>query len=183
MGHNFQQEPAVSNQPDQSQPYTGAPPGHTPPGYIAPPVPPQYLAPETYLATDPQPQYSQYQYGGQHYGATASAGQQFAPPSYYQSSPGFAQVTSGPRGLSLASMIIGLTSLLFVGGLVIPQIVGIILGHMGMRKENPQGRAFSLAGLITNYLALLIWGVIWAFYIFFFAVLMASIGSEYTSTT
>jgi hypothetical protein len=75
----------------------------------------------------------------------------------------------GPRALSLTSMILGLTSLILLGWLIAPQIVGIVLGHLGLRKENPQGRAFAITGLITSYLALVIWGGLVAFMIIGFA--------------
>ncbi|MDJ0316689.1 MULTISPECIES: hypothetical protein [Arthrobacter] len=78
-------------------------------------------------------------------------------------------------------MILGLSSLILVGFMIVPQIVGIVLGHIGLRRESPQGRAFSITGLITNYLALLIWGVIYAFYIFFFAIVMSDVGTDYSS--
>lgn len=135
-----------------------------------------------------QPQYGQSPYGkvpyGQNpYGAPQS-GQfqqpQFAAPTYYQGGPGYVDATSGPRGLSLASMIIGLTSLFVAGWFIIPQIVGIVLGHMGVAKESPQGKPFSITGLITNYLALVIYGGLYAFFIFGLAI-MANDSGSYSS--
>lgn len=197
-GNNLQQEPAVSNQPDQPQPYTGQPEGYVPPGYIAPPVAPyqdaQYQAPQEQVpqqqaAQYPTPQYQADQYQTPQYPAPASQGMyngqnqqfqtpqaspyaqqfpnpqgpQYAAPTYYQGGPGYMEANSGPRGLSLTSMIIGLASLVVgFGFLLIPQIVGVILGHLGLGRENPQGRAFAVTGLITNYLALLIFGGLYA---------------------
>ncbi|MEO8223062.1 MAG: DUF4190 domain-containing protein, partial [Specibacter sp.] len=98
--------------------------------------------------------------------------QQYAAPTYYQGGPGYVDNTSGPRGLSLASMIIGLVSLVAGAGFfMVPQIVGIVLGHMGLKKESPQGRSFSITGLITNYLALLIYGALYGFVLFTIAVM------------
>jgi hypothetical protein len=166
----------VSNQPDQPQPYPGPPPGYTPPGYMAPPTPPPSDAPFPPPSEDPYGQppydqnpYSQPQYGQNPYGGPAGQFQQpqFAAPTYYQGGPGYIDATSGTRGLSLASMIIGLVSLLAgFGFLIVPQIVGVVLGHIGMRKESPQGKPFSITGLITNYLALLIYLGIYAFFIY-----------------
>lgn len=71
-----------------------------------------------------------------------------------QSHPGPA-----PRGLSLSSMIIGLASLVLgFGFFIVPQIVGIVLGHMGLGREQPQGKGFAITGLVTNYAALLLCG-------------------------
>lgn len=96
---------------------------------------------------------------------------QFAAPTYYQGGPGYIDATSGPRGMSLASMIIGLSSLFIAGWLIVPQIIGIVLGHIGLSKESPQGKPFSITGLITNYLALLVYGGLYLFLIFIWSVM------------
>lgn len=168
----------MSNQPDQPQPHTGQPEGYVPPGYIAPPVLP-YQTPQYQDAPYQAPQYpvppSQGMYNGQNqqfqapptspYGQQfpSPQGPQYGAPTYYQGGPGYMEANSGPRGLSLTSMIIGLASLVVgFGFFLIPQIVGVILGHLGLGRENPQGRAFAITGLITNYLALLIFGGLYA---------------------
>lgn len=172
----------MSIQPDQPQPYDGTPPGYTPPGYLAPPSPPTVppVQPSPYGQNDyGQPAYGQNPYGqvpngapqqGQYaqpgFAAPQFNAPQFAAPTYYKGGPGYVDNTSGPRGMSLASMIVGLVSLLAgVGFFMVPQIVGIILGHIGLAKESPQGRPFSITGLITNYLALVIYGGLYAFFI------------------
>ena len=50
-------------------------------------------------------------------------------------------------------MILGIVSI--VGGftLVVPPIVGVILGHLGLKRE-PNGRGMAIAGLVMNYLSL-----------------------------
>lgn len=97
---------------------------------------------------------------------------------YYQGGPGYIGTTTGPRGLSLTSMILGLASLVAGAGFfIVPQIVGIVLGHLGLRREDPQGRGFAITGLITNYLALVIWGLLYIFMIFVIAA--AESGSNY----
>ncbi len=70
---------------------------------------------------------------------------------YSPGSPGGGQQPGGPQGLSLASMIIGLSSLLFIDWLMLPQLAGVILGHMGLRRESSQGHSFAVTGLITNH--------------------------------
>ena len=59
-----------------------------------------------------------------------------------------------PKGLSLASMILGLVSVLFFWTFLCP-LVGLVLGIVGIRKE-PAGRGFAIAGLVLNGLLLLI---------------------------
>ncbi|AIY02190.1 hypothetical protein ART_2591 [Arthrobacter sp. PAMC 25486] len=107
--------------------------------------------------------------------------QYYGAPTHFQGGTGYAEKSAGPQGLSLASMILGLSSLLFLGWLMLPQIAGIVLGHMGLRKEAPQGQSFAVTGLVTNYLALVIWGALWAFGLFFFAAIMGILEGEFTT--
>lgn len=140
----------MSNQPEIPRPYEGQAPQYAPPGYYAPASPPP--------SEDMQP--------------PAPSQPVYSPvPLYSQGVPEYSIPVTGPRGLSLSSMIIGLVSLVAGAGFIIaPQIVGIVLGHLGLRKENPQGRAFAITGLITNYLALVIWVALYAFLILVIAV-------------
>ncbi|MBC7723316.1 MAG: DUF4190 domain-containing protein [Burkholderiaceae bacterium] len=71
--------------------------------------------------------------------------QPYAPMSAYQAVP--------PRGLSIASMVIGIVSFFASFTLVVP-VVGLILGVMGLRRE-PAGRGFALAGIWINAVLLL----------------------------
>ncbi|POH59348.1 DUF4190 domain-containing protein [Arthrobacter glacialis] len=179
----------MSNQPEQPQPEPGQPGSPTPP-YAAPAVPDSFLGQNQQFQNPPAPQYgppaggqygqqapfAQQPYAQQHY-AQQPYGQQpyaqhYGGPTYYQGGPGYADKTSGPRGMSLASMIIGLVSLVAgFGFFMVPQIVGIVLGHIGLKKESPQGRSFSITGLITNYLALLIYGALYGFVLFGLAMM------------
>ncbi len=59
-----------------------------------------------------------------------------------------------PKGLSVASMVIGLVSVVFFWTFLCP-IVGLVLGIVGIRRE-PAGRGFAVAGLILNGILLLI---------------------------
>lgn len=176
------QQPAPQPKPYGQAGYGQNPSGQTPdgatpqgqfaqPGYPAP----QYSAPQY-----SEPQYSPPQYAAPQYGAPQFNAPQFNAPTYYKGGPGYVDTTSGPRGMSLASMIVGLVSLLAgVGFFMLPQIVGIILGHVALAKESPQGRPFSITGLITNYLALLIYGGLYAFFI----IGLASMGFDSDSSS
>ena len=108
--------------------------------------------------------------GAPAYGAAIADGtgpQAYAQPAYGQqpapTGGGYGQVPSGQSGtgLSIASMVIGILSLLGGLTLVIPPIVGVVLGHMGLKRE-PRGRGFAIAGLVTNYLgiAFLVLGIL-----------------------
>ncbi len=104
-------------------------------------------------------------------------------PAQHDGGPVPVRKTGESQQLSLASMILGLGSLLFLGWLMFPQVIGIVVGHMGLAKESPQGRSFAVTGLVTSYLALAIWGALWAFGLFFLAALMGSLESDFTTYT
>lgn len=196
----------MSNQPEQTQPIPEEPYKQPPAGYFPPPVPPYQapVPPDPYASANaqfqqPAPPYGQQPaqpygqppaqpYGQEQYAPPSPYGQQrqqfqgqqpqYPAPTYYQGGTGYPAYSSGPRGLSLASMIVGLASLVVgFGFLMVPQIVGVILGHLGMSRESPQGRGFAITGLITNYLALLIYGGLYAFVIF---SLVAFSGDSYS---
>jgi hypothetical protein len=92
----------------------------------------------------------------QPYAAQAQAQQPYgqAAQSPYYAAAGYGQPMP-PRGLSIASMVCGIVgvvlSFFFVGFL--PALAGVILGHIGRKKE-PAARGFSLTGLITGYVGL-----------------------------
>ena len=82
-------------------------------------------------------------------------------------------------GRSVASMILGIISV--VGGFtfLLPPIVGVVLGHIGLKRE-PHGRGMAIAGLVMNYvsLALLLLAVV-----FLVILVIAGISlGDYTST-
>lgn len=66
---------------------------------------------------------------------------------------------------------------------MVPQIIGLVLGIVGLQRESPQGRGFALTGIITNAPALLIYGAMWAFGLFFFAAIMQGLHSGSTTYT
>ena len=60
-----------------------------------------------------------------------------------------------PRGLSVASFVLGMISLAFGFVFVVP-VIGAVLGFMGLRTE-PAGRGFALAGIWINLLITGFW--------------------------
>jgi len=62
---------------------------------------------------------------------------------------------SPPRGLSIASLVLGVVSLFFGFTFAVP-VIGVILGWIGLRRE-PAGRGFALAGVWINGLILAFW--------------------------
>lgn len=60
-----------------------------------------------------------------------------------------------PRGLSIASFVLGLVAFFFGFVFVVPTI-GLVLGFSGLRRE-PAGRGFALAGIWINGIVLAGW--------------------------
>jgi hypothetical protein len=60
-----------------------------------------------------------------------------------------------PRGLSVASMVLGLVSIFFGFTFVIP-LTGLILGLFGLKRE-PAGRGMAVTGVILSGLMLAGW--------------------------
>ncbi|NYE96041.1 hypothetical protein FHU41_002291 [Psychromicrobium silvestre] len=110
-------------------------------------------------------------------------GQQPYPQQGYYSNPSYPMqpmvyADSGPKGLSLTGMILGIASIVGFGIFILPQIAGVIVSHMGWSKEQPQGKGFAIAGLVLNYLSLLIWGLVFIFMIIGF-IAAANYSSNY----
>ena len=63
-----------------------------------------------------------------------------------------------PRGMSVASMILGLVSIVFGFTFFLP-LIGFILGIVGIRRE-PAGRGMAITGLILNGLFVIGWTLI-----------------------
>jgi hypothetical protein len=66
-----------------------------------------------------------------------------------------------PRGLSVASMVLGIVSIFFGFTFVIP-LTGLILGLVGVKRE-PAGRGMAVTGIILSGLMLLGWVVLIVF--------------------
>lgn len=136
-------------------------PGDSSAGY----EPPQFVPPQGPSIPAP-PLYGQNLYGqnlysqsGDQYGATYAQpaspyGQgTYGQPSYY------GMPAQQPKGLSIASMVLGISSVI-LGWFMIPQIAAIITGHLALGRE-PAGKGMSIAGLVLGYLCLLGYGAFW----------------------
>lgn len=133
----------------------------TPPLPPQQPVAPYGQQPQQYPAVPQPPQ--------GYPGAFPGQNQAPAQPMYY-GNPGYPQqpmvyANSGPKGLSISGMVLGIASIIGFGVFILPQIAGIILSHLGWSKEQPQGKGFAIAGLILNYLSLLIYGLLSIFWV------------------
>ncbi|WP_422934901.1 DUF4190 domain-containing protein [Sinomonas sp. P47F7] len=160
-------------------PHAPAPPlGQTPeaspePPRDAPAQPGYGQGPYSQGAYYQQPQYNQPQYSQPQYNQPLYSQPQQSPYSY-PAQP-YAYAPPEPRGLSIASMVCGIASLLGFGVFLLPQVAAVILGHLALSRE-PAGRGFAIAGLATGYFCLLITVAILAF----IAIGIASVGSYHS---
>ncbi|MER3394151.1 MAG: DUF4190 domain-containing protein, partial [Microcella pacifica] len=78
----------------------------------------------------------------------------------------YAAAPAGPSStLSILALIGGIVGLLlsFVGFGLLPALAGVILGHLGLKRE-PHARGMAIAGLVTGYIGLgvsILWGIFW----------------------
>ncbi|WP_058730153.1 DUF4190 domain-containing protein [Curtobacterium oceanosedimentum] len=107
-----------------------------------------------------QPQYQQPQY---------AQPQQYGQPTHvtvgYQPAP--------PRGMSIASMVLGLVSIVLGFTFLVP-LVGFVLGIIGVRKE-PAGRGMAITGLVLNGLFVVGWAL--------FVILVIGVGAAGIATS
>ena len=108
---------------------------------------------------------SPYGQGASPYGQPAYGQPAYGQPAYY------GMPAQQPKGLSIASMVLGISSVL-LGWFMIPQIAAIITGHLALRRE-PSGKGMSITGLVLGYLCLLGYGAFW---------LLVIIGLTYSAT-
>ncbi|MBT2533579.1 DUF4190 domain-containing protein [Arthrobacter sp. ISL-48] len=66
-----------------------------------------------------------------------------------------------PKGLSIASMVLGICSI-FLGWTFIAPIVGFVLGIIGLQRE-PAAKGMAVTGVILNGLMLLGWALLFLF--------------------
>lgn len=118
----------------------GQPGGYNQPGANSQPG-------DQYSVAHAQPA-SPYGQGSSPYGQTG-----YGQPAYY------GMPATQPKGLSIASMVCGIASVI-LGWLMIPQIAAIITGHLALRRE-PSGKGLSITGLVLGYLCLLGYGALW----------------------
>lgn len=83
--------------------------------------------------------------------AQSPSGQPYYPMPGYLAAP-------EPKGLSIASMVLALVSVLFGFTFLLP-ITALVLGIVGLRRE-PAGRGMAVAGVIISGLILLVWGIL-----------------------
>ncbi|GAA1778423.1 hypothetical protein GCM10009712_27490 [Pseudarthrobacter sulfonivorans] len=101
----------------------------------------------------------------QHGAPYAQPGSPYGPPSTYaQPSPYgqpayYGMPAAEPKGLSITSMVCGISSVL-LGWFLIPQLAAIITGHLALGRE-PSGNGMSITGLVLGYLCLLAYGAFW----------------------
>ncbi len=69
-----------------------------------------------------------------------------------------------PSGLSVASLVLGILSMLGFAFIILVPLAGVITGHLGYRRE-PASRGLALGGLITSWISLVIAVVVYAFII------------------
>jgi hypothetical protein len=100
----------------------------------------------------------------------------------YAQNPYGAPVAGEAKGLSIASMVIGIVSLVlmffYIGWLT--GIAAVIFGHIAMKKE-PAGKGMALAGLITGYCAIGLSLIILVFAVLFFGFFMFALTGAATS--
>ena len=156
--------------------------GDLPGGY----EPPQFVPAQASDTPPPlydwnQPGAGQYNQPAGQYGAPyAQPGSPYGPPAAY-GQPGpygqpayYGMPASEPKGLSITSMVCGISSVL-LGWFMIPQVAAIITGHLGLSRE-PSGKGFSITGLVLGYLCLLGYGAFWLFLIIGLAAYRTSSG-------
>lgn len=179
------QTPRPDSQGSSAHGASDSPAGYEPPQFV-PPQGPGIPAPPQYDWSKPGDKYGGDQYGAgaysqpgagpysqpaEQYGAPyAQPGSPYGPPSAYaQPSPYgqpayYGMPAAGHKGLSITSMVCGISSVL-LGWFLLPQLAAIITGHLALGRE-PSGKGMSIAGLVLGYLCLLGYGAFWLLLIF-----------------
>lgn len=168
----------MTEQPNQRPEGTGpadSSPSYEPPGFI-PPQGPEIPPPPFSQGQHGPDQHGQGQYGPDQYGqapygqdpynqsqyaqgyAPGPAGSPYAQPGQY-GQPMYYGMQPQPKGLSIASMVLGIVSVL-IGFIMVTQIAAIITGHLALKRE-PAGKGMSITGLVLGYLCLLGYGAFW----------------------
>ncbi|MFF1830009.1 DUF4190 domain-containing protein [Paenarthrobacter sp. NPDC058040] len=144
----YEQNAYTQNAQGQSDFYTQPTPpssSYTPGDYSQQPPSP-YTQPTSPYSQPPSP------YQQQPYGQPNPYGQ----PAYYA-------MPSQPKGLSIASMICGIATLVGFGFFILPQIAAVVLGHLGLKRE-PAGKGMAIAGLVMGYIGVAL-ALIWIIFI------------------
>ena len=150
---------ADTNDPD-------VPPIPLPPESASTPIPapePAPAPPASPYATAPQAPVPPAPYGQQQpYGQAAYGQQAYQQPAAYGQRPygAYQNPSAGaPQGVSIASLICGIAGII---GIPFVPLAAIILGHIG-QKNQPYAKGLWLTGLITGYVGLVFYGLIYAF--------------------
>ncbi|WP_255769232.1 DUF4190 domain-containing protein [Pseudarthrobacter sulfonivorans] len=195
-----QTTPRPDSQGTGAQGPDGPPPAYEPPQFV-PPQGPEIPAPPLYDwskgGTESGSQYGGSQDGGSHDGGSqygtgaysqpaeqqsgapyAQPGSPYGPPSPYAQPSPYGQYYGlpavEPKGLSITSMVCGISSVL-LGWFLIPQLAAIITGHLALGRE-PSGKGMSITGLVLGYLCLLGYGAFWLLLIFGLSAYRTSYG-------
>jgi hypothetical protein len=139
---------------------------------VAPSTPPTlapadpYGPPQGYLPPPPPPPT----------GAPGSSGAYYTPSQY-----GYAYAPAQPpRGLSIASMVLGICgaffSFFYAFGFF-PSIAAVITGHLAIKRQ-PYARAMSIAGLICGYVGIAI-SLLWIAAIVALIIFSVNAGASY----
>ncbi|MDI2035133.1 DUF4190 domain-containing protein [Paenarthrobacter nitroguajacolicus] len=102
----------------------------------------------------PPSPYQQQAFGQQPYGQPQSP---YGQPAYYA-------MPTQPKGLSIASMVCGISIYVGFGFIILPQIAAVILGHLALKRE-PAGKGMAIAGLVMGYLGIAATVIIGIFFI------------------
>ncbi|MDR1736946.1 MAG: DUF4190 domain-containing protein [Oscillospiraceae bacterium] len=118
--------------------------------YTPPPPPPNY-GPPPYGFGSQQPNYGRQHYN---YGPGGYGSQPYGPGAY---APGYSAAPKS-NGISVASLVLGIASLMGFAFLIIPPIVGLCLGIASLVKSKTDGKRDTLAivGVILSAIGLLI---------------------------
>lgn len=63
--------------------------------------------------------------------------------------PGLAP--SEPKGMSIAALVLGIVGVISGGWFILPQILAVVFGHIGLKKE-PSVKGMAITGLVLGYL-------------------------------
>jgi hypothetical protein len=95
-------------------------------------------------------------------------------PQYVQVQPVYL-VQSPPRGLSITSLVLGLSSILFGFTFVVP-LGALIFGIVGLKKE-PAGKGMAITGIVIGSLFMLFWMALGGLIFAVFATIIGTAGT------
>lgn len=96
-------------------------------------------------------------------------------------SQGFSPATArSTSGMSVASLVLGILSVLGTGIVIIPPLLAVIFGHIGVsacnHNPNLDGKGLGIAGLIMGWICLAGW-IIFILFLGGIATLIAAFGA------